>query len=259
MMEIAIGMNFRCRETFIRLFESHTAIQGQTRSGKSNLLYLMLAEIAGRDEVLVCGLDPTGILLGPFDTPRARPYLAIGADSATVETALGNLVEEMDRRIQFLRQSKIDKIEEYSWELPRLVVVLEEFPGVLARADIEDRKLSKAIRLHVQRLANEGLKVGISLVIVAQKFLAEFGTMVRTNCQNRLSFKVDSADSIRLLHQVEDAGELVADMRKWVPGRCYGELLEQEPQIFQCDYLPYDVFYRDVETAPAIKRGTREV
>ncbi|MGL5862214.1 MAG: hypothetical protein ACRCY9_13260, partial [Phycicoccus sp.] len=48
----------------------HLAIQGATRSGKSALCYTLLGAYAARPDVLVCGLDPSGVLLSPWRTGR---------------------------------------------------------------------------------------------------------------------------------------------------------------------------------------------
>ena len=42
--------------------DAHGAFQGMTRSGKSALSYTLLSALAARGDVLVCGVDPSGIL-----------------------------------------------------------------------------------------------------------------------------------------------------------------------------------------------------
>ncbi|MGL4173814.1 MAG: hypothetical protein ACRCTR_07060 [Actinomycetota bacterium] len=44
----------------------HAAFQGATRSGKSALTYTLLAGVAHHADVLVCGVDPSGVLLAPL-------------------------------------------------------------------------------------------------------------------------------------------------------------------------------------------------
>lgn len=57
----------------------HMAVQGATRSGKSVLCYGYLSALANRPDVLVCGIDPTGILLTPFAKGRGGKWIATSA------------------------------------------------------------------------------------------------------------------------------------------------------------------------------------
>ena len=94
---------------------SHSALQGQTRSGKSALSYGILGSYAHRPEVLVCGVDPSGILLGPFTTGRGGAWIATGtADLAQAVAALAGVVAEMDARIATLADCGLDKIETFT-------------------------------------------------------------------------------------------------------------------------------------------------
>ena len=75
----------------------HLAIQGATRSGKSALSYTFLGALAARPDVLVCGVDPSGILLAPWLPGRGGAWIATGtADLTGAVTALSGVVAEMD-------------------------------------------------------------------------------------------------------------------------------------------------------------------
>lgn len=125
---------------------SHVATQGQTRSGKSVLKYTQISALAGRANIEVCGLDPTGILLGPWAeagnqriaTPHTAGETPVYQHFLEVITGV---IEEMDRRnaedIAAKGKDKLDA-EDFTPELPVLYFALEEYPGILRAAASED-------------------------------------------------------------------------------------------------------------------------
>ncbi|GMA87494.1 hypothetical protein GCM10025868_27440 [Angustibacter aerolatus] len=88
----------------------HIGIQGATRSGKSALSYTLLSALAYRADVLVCGVDPSGILLAPWKTGPGAAWIATGtADLTNAVDALAGVVAEMDARIRRLLDEGRDK------------------------------------------------------------------------------------------------------------------------------------------------------
>ncbi|OJY53541.1 hypothetical protein [Pseudonocardia sp. 73-21] len=189
---------------------AHTIVQGVTRSGKSVWTYGALAQLAAQPDVLITGCDPTGLLWRPFAMSRHAGWQVSGlADLAAHEALLRRLVDEMDRRVRELPTDR-DTIA-VDLERPMLVVVLEEYPGLLRAVDAAEKDLGKRIRALVGRLLAEGAKVGIRVVILAQRAeAAVVGAFERAMCSLRISFRTDNRASVELLHpgtdvQVADA------------------------------------------------------
>lgn len=68
---LIIGRSKRGGDVLLDVSESvHTAVQGVTRSDESALMYGILSGLSYRDDVLICGIDPTGVLLSPFTSGR---------------------------------------------------------------------------------------------------------------------------------------------------------------------------------------------
>lgn len=179
----------------------HLAVQGQTRSGKTAFMYALLAQAAHYPRVLVAGADASGLLLRPFTGTRHASWQALGlSDLGRVEEVLTHLVTEMDARIVGLPFDR-DEID-ISDENPVVLVVLEEWPGVLrALESATDTKASKRVRSLVGRLLAESHKVGFRVVVVAQRAEAGIlGGAERAQLAGRLSFRTDNVDSVRLLH-----------------------------------------------------------
>jgi S-DNA-T family DNA segregation ATPase FtsK/SpoIIIE len=187
----------------------HLAVQGQTRSGKSAWTYSLLAQVSHRPDVLVAGVDPTGLLLRPYVGSRHADWQCVGlADPGRVLVVLGALVDEMDRRIAALPLDR-DTVAT-SDALPLVLVVLEEWPGTL-RA-LEDKAGKEARRL-TSRLLAESHKAGLRVLVIAQRAdAAVIGGGERSNMAGRLSFRVDNADGVRMLHPDADPGTIAEHM-----------------------------------------------
>lgn len=236
----------------------HLAIQGMTRSGKSVLTYTLLGSLAHRPEALVCGLDPTGILLGPWrDAPGAELRHLGTADMATAGEVAARIVAEMDRRIAWLMRSGLDKVPDPTPDLPVLVVVLEEYPGLLAAAEADDaaqgrkpaERVAPRIKAGVRRLIQEGAKAGVRVVLLAQRMDASIvGGAERSNLGTRISLRVDNGDAVRMLHA--SAGpDLVDGLANAEPGKGLIETPGHSARWFKADLLTYEQYTRVVRTA----------
>lgn len=191
---------------------THLIAQGATGAGKSVAMYGLLGQLADARDVRVTGCDPTGLLLAPWARRWSDvPAPALGtADPAAHVTVLGRLVDEMDRRIATIAPGR-DAVELGTSGCPLLLVVLEEWPGALRLLDAVDPKLGKRARALVARLLGEGRKAGVRVLLLAQRADATIvGGYERGQASHRLTFRVDGADAVKMLHP-DVAPELVAE------------------------------------------------
>lgn len=226
----------------------HTAIQGATRSGKSALMYTLLSGLAGKASARVVGVDPSGVLLGPWKA-KGEPWIACGtANMAHAADALENIVAEMDRRIVGLTEAGVDKISP-SEDVPALVVVLEEYPGTLSAARSEDdregrktgQRVAPRIEAAVGRLVKEGAKVGVRVLVLAQRMSAKaIDTDDRSNFGNRCTLRVDNADAVGMLH--ENAHALAPEVQLFGPGRALWEEPGRPMKRVQMDLTDYETY-----------------
>jgi hypothetical protein len=82
-------------------------------------------------------------------------------------------------------------------------VVLEEWPAVLRTldADPNDKTRGKRVRALVGRLLAESHKAGFRVLMIAQRAEASIvGGAERDQCDGRLTFRVGSNESVKLLH-----------------------------------------------------------
>lgn len=181
----------------------HTIAQGVTRSGKSVWTYGLLAQLAHRPDAVVAGCDPTGLLWRPFTGSRHTPWQSSGlADPGAHEKVLASVVEEMETRIDGLPLDR-DTVA-VGPALPLIVVVLEEYPGLLRVLDAAKTRgddPGARLRALVSRLLAEGAKAGIRVVLLAQRAEASVvGAFERAMCSLRVSFRCDNRASVELLH-----------------------------------------------------------
>lgn len=246
--------------------ESHLGVQGASRSGKSVLTYLLLGGVAARSEVVVAGIDPTGILLNGFKyapRPEWRHSLTENLDGAA--DVLNRVCIEMDERISGLLASSNDKIEFFTAARPLVAVVLEEYPGLLSSALADDEangrkvgtRIEPIIRHKVRRLIQEGAKVGVRVILLAQRMSANaVGGDERSNIGTRISMRVDNADALRMLHgDVDD--ELVQQVRLFEPGVGLVERPGQPRTKFRADVTTYQKFMNQCRRAYPPPHATR--
>lgn len=246
---------------------THIVGNGQSRSGKTVFAYNALAQVASLDHAVVGGLDPTGILLGPWAGHPCGEWRACGGiDLEAHVRALRLVVAEMDRRIETYlgRATRLDKLDVFSTDLPLILVVLEEYPGELKQLRdcdaVQDRKrggrLEPAVRAAVGRLVAEGAKAGIRVVLLCQRADAEFiDGATRSNFGARISFRVDNADAVRMLFETATP-EQVEELTNLPQGLGAYSAPGTPLEFFKGDYLTY-ASYCDVIERTARRLPTR--
>ena len=211
-----IGTDELGREVRLDLADPwHLVVQGQSRGGKSVLVYGLLASAASSPEIVVAGCDPTGIMLNPFtqaDNPEWRSMR--NTDVTAHKSVLRSLVRELDERIDRLLLQDRDKLDAFSAEQPLIVVLMEEYPGLLAAAEADDmaegrkptERIAPAIQRDLRRLIQEGAKVGFRVLLLAQRADASIiGGSERSNFGIRVTMRVDNPDAVEMLHPSIDS------------------------------------------------------
>jgi S-DNA-T family DNA segregation ATPase FtsK/SpoIIIE len=225
----------------------HLAIQGATRSGKSMTVNVLLAGLAGQPLILA-GIDPTGILFNPWrDYPNGElRHLGTLEMGAALEV-LRRLVILMDDRVRYLMRSDLDQLNPDDRSNPVVLVVLEEYPGILAACASQDvvdgskqaERLEPLLKLCVRRLIQEGAKVNIRVLIISQRAdAAIIDGPTRSNIGTRLSMRLDNRDAVAMLHPNAPA-DLVALFPSFEPGVGVAEIPGRGMQLFKSDFLEY--------------------
>lgn len=188
----------------------HLAVQGATGSGKSVFTYGVICQLLSTPDVVIAISDPSGLLTRPFQGTVHEPWQVGGTGQPDQHLALlESLVQEMDERIATLPRRR-DQVE-FGPGCPLIVVVLEEYPGLLRALDDGKRSGGRVERVKrlIGRLISEGRKAGIRLIILANRFeAAVVDGFTRDQCTVKISFRVGNGDSIGMLHP---AGRIEAE------------------------------------------------
>lgn len=254
---IRVGRDAKGSDVFLEPFASyHTLISGMTRSGKSSLVYGYLSNLSNLSnlkplKIKLCGVDPTGVLFSAIGSS------GLGGDSLRVSTlqdvdAIKEkthlLVEEMDRRINLLLSLRRDKFdyEDFTEKFPLLLVLYEEFPGLVNSLKISDALLKPADRVlprflaDLQRLCFEGLKVGIRIYLICQRGSVEtIGSNLRSQLDQKISFR-QRGDSFGMLHRLTP--EQIKQGERFLPGQAFLDTPGQDLKKFRADFCSFERF-----------------
>lgn len=175
----------------------HTLIAGATGSGKSVLMQNIILSIACTNtpvQAQIVLIDPKlGVDYFAFD---GLPHLGVGIieDQAAAIHRLGELVTEMDRRYEVLRENRCANIFELNRKatpterLPCLWIIHDEFAEWMMTDQYRD-----AVSNVVSRLGTKARAAGIFLVFAAQRPDSNVMPLqLRSNLNNRLILRVDS-------------------------------------------------------------------
>lgn len=227
----------------------HLAVTGRSRFGKSVMVYGMLAQMKGLP-ARVTGIDPTGILFNSLNEGLGGSALRVSTlqDPEHAGEVITELVAIMDERIRQLMTAKVDKFEEFTEDFPLLIVLLEEYAGLMAALQALDvargvkaaDRIETRIRAAIQRLALEGAKVGVRVWAVSQRGDASIlSGVLRSQLSQRISFAQD-AEGLRMLHE-SITSEQIEQASQFLPGQAFAELPGQYPGLvaFRADLMTY--------------------
>lgn len=223
----------------------HTLMAGATRSGKSVGAMNTLGGLAGHPAVRVCGFDPSRVLLHPFMQRFADPWIVLGTgDPQRIAAVMDEWLGEMDRRLDALVARGVDKLDEFTAREPLHFIVLEEWPGLVRALDsydkasgakVADRLLSR-VQLGFLRLASEGHKVGVRLLLICQRAdAAIIDGYAREQLTQRISFRQNGVEGLRMMFPNLEPAEL-ARAQHLEPGCGYlSTPATRGHQLFKCD------------------------
>ncbi|MBE5735758.1 MAG: hypothetical protein E7356_00145 [Clostridiales bacterium] len=177
----------------------HTLVAGSTGSGKSVCLHTMLISLlykAAPDELKLLLVDPKTV---EFTMYNHLPHMLIPTAITECDkavSALGWLVDEMERRYKRLSSVSARNIEGYnespeviSGQLPKMYYIVMVFDEVgdymaVAKKEIEEK---------IVRLAAKSRAAGIHLILTTQRPTTDVITgTIKTNLPSRIAFAVNS-------------------------------------------------------------------
>ncbi len=219
------GKNF----TFDLTTAPHMLVCGQTRSGKSVALNVMLISLLMRyapEDMRLILFDPKQVEFAPF---AEIPHLLIPNilyEPPKAINAMNWAVDEMERRYALLTATGTRNLEEYNarpdvkrdptMKIPYIVIVIDEFADVVS----QDGAIKKQFNNVISRLAAKARAAGIHLVLATQRPSVDIvnGT-IKANMPVRMALKTTDSTNSQTILGYGGAEELLG----------YGDMLFMTP------------------------------
>lgn len=187
----------------------HVLLAGVTGSGKSEALLTLLhgaVRYYDQEELKLALIDPKRTELVSMDgVPHKLGEIGFTAEEAIV--LLAAAVDEMERRYEAFRSSKVRDIQEFQTKvgkMPRWLMVLDEYADLTS--DDDDRK---EIEKHLKRLAQKARAAGIHLIVSTQKpVVSVINTIVKGNLPGRIALRVSTAVESKVILDETGAEQL---------------------------------------------------
>jgi S-DNA-T family DNA segregation ATPase FtsK/SpoIIIE len=218
--------------------DPHALIGGMSNSGKSQLLRMMILDMAlsnSPDHLHLILVDPKQV---EFQCFRNLPHLHPGAIVTTksdANTVLNGLVTEMDRRYGEFANRQVNEIKKYH-QIPhaplmrRMVIVFDEFADWMLDDDFK-----RTVNDSLQRLAGKARAAGIHLILSTQRPDNSVVTpILRANLGAKIALRVDKKANSEIILDETGAQHLL--------GQGHGlARLAGERVLFQAAFVPDQV------------------
>ena len=201
----------------------HALVAGQTGSGKSNLLHILIANACWHyspDELNVYLLDfKDGVEFAAYSNP-ILPHaglVAVKADAQYAQTVLHYLRDESTRRNEIFKSSstatQIKSIADYRAhypheKMPRIILIIDEFQKLF---DVEPARANEIMQLLLD-LAKQGRSVGVHLLLATQTLKGvgsnvsgQSFSSVQTQFKARIALSSTAEDSKYILSMNNEA------------------------------------------------------
>lgn len=178
----------------------HLLIAGETNSGKSNALQVMITSMLINKKPSELKLMLADFKLVELVAFKDSEYLIgdISYDIESFHAQLDYLTNLTTQRLEKLQSVNVKNIQEYNKSatkpLPFVLLVIEELASLMM---IDDAKLKTELENKLSVLASKCRAVGIHIIITTQKPQKKIVTgSIKTNIPGRLALKVvDDVDS----------------------------------------------------------------
>ena len=192
--------------------EHHTLIGGRSGSGKSNLVNVIIQNIAymySPDEVELFLLDyKDGVEFNSYTQPYLThaSLIAVNSNVSYGVSFLKYIIEEKNRRSELFKQAKCKDFKEYREKtknkLSRIVIVIDEFQTLFTTKD------KMQVEQIFAEILRKGRSFGIHLILSTQTLSGvDVGSMSQLKSQigNRIALAMGHEESMAFLSMNNEA------------------------------------------------------
>jgi hypothetical protein len=209
-IKVPIGWDKNQEKVFFEIgsdnSEHHTLIGGRSGSGKSNLVHVIIQNIAyyySPDEVELYLLDyKEGVEFNSYVNPPLihSSLIAIHSDINYGHTFLQFIIEEKNKRAELFKEKNVKDFQEYrervSEKLSRIIIIIDEFQVLFST-----KNSVKIEKLFVEIL-RKGRSYGIHLILSTQTLKgieANSMSQLKSQIGNRIALVMSEEDSMAVL------------------------------------------------------------
>jgi len=247
-IDVALGRAGAMKSQHLRLGDGtsqHVLIAGKTGSGKSNLLHVLVTNLALRyrpDQVELYLVDfKKGVEFKAYAggrLPHAR-VIAIESEREFGLSVLKRLDDELKHRGELFRRLGVQEIKaaraaDPGRTIPRVLLIVDEFQELF----VEDDRIAAESSLLLDRLVRQGRAFGIHVLLGSQTLAGAYSLPRSTIGQMavRIALQCSDSDAHLILSEENTAARLLARPGEAIYNDANGLLEGNHP--FQIVWLP---------------------
>ncbi|GHP30262.1 FtsK/SpoIIIE domain-containing protein [Helicobacter pylori] len=206
-VSVPVGWNINHEEVCFEIGEAqnHTLICGRSGSGKSNFLHVLIQNLAfyyAPNEVQLFLLDyKEGVEFNAYTNPTILEHARLVSVASSIGfgvSFLSWLCKEIQERANLFKQFNVKDLSAYRkhGEMPRLIVVIDEFQVLFSDSDTKDKERVEA---YLTTLLKKGRSYGVHLILATQTMRGSGITSLMAQIANRIALPMDAEDSESVL------------------------------------------------------------
>ncbi|MFP6252201.1 FtsK/SpoIIIE domain-containing protein [Helicobacter pylori] len=207
-VSVPVGWDINHKEVCFEIGEAqnHTLICGRSGSGKSNFLHVLIQNLAfyyAPNEVQLFLLDyKEGVEFNAYAKERILEHARLVSVASSVGfgvSFLSWLDKEMKKRGELFKQSGVKDLSDYRkhGEMPRLIVVIDEFQVLFSDSSTKDKERVEA---YLTNILKKGRSYGVHLILATQTMRGPgINNSLMSQIANRIALPMDAEDSESIL------------------------------------------------------------
>lgn len=208
-VSVPVGWDINHKEVRFEIggAQNHTLICGRSGSGKSNFLHVLIQNLVfyyAPNEAQLFLLDyKEGVEFNAYADPAILEHARLVSVASSVGfgvSFLSWLDKETKRRGELFKQfSNVKDLSDYRkhGEMPRLIVVIDEFQVLFSDSAIKEKERVEA---YLTILLKKGRSYGVHLILATQTMRdADSNKSLMAQIANRIALSMDAEDSESVL------------------------------------------------------------